>query len=320
MRAKISLISLVALFSLTSASAFGTHVKGMINGRSGEKFTVKSDHGDVTVLLTDGTTTRDETGLFGLGNEKMGPIVLIPGLKVDVEGESNGQGLFVATKITVDGDDLETSEMIEAGITPTAKQVEANIEAINVNKRAIEINRQTSSANAAEIAALKDELAALKAGLAEHKANHTSHEQKITADINDSEAATVRFLTLEDYDVKHKATVKFGFGSSALSKESEDAIQTVAEAATGTSGYLIEVTGHADSTGHDAINTKLSEERAKAVIAYLVQKGGVPVRRVVAPGAMGEYGPVASNETAAGRAENRRVEINVLVLKGEAGN
>ena len=94
----------------------------------------------------------------------------------------------------------------------------------------------------------------------------------------------------------------------------------MAEAATGTSGYLIEVTGHADSTGHDAINTKLlSEERAKAVIAYLVQKGGVPVRRVVAPGAMGEYGPVASNETAAGRAENRRVEINRPRIEGRGG-
>ena len=47
---------------------------------------------------------------------------------------------------------------------------------------------------------------------------------------------------------------------------------------------------HADSTGSAAINTKLSEDRAKAVIAYLMQQGGVPVRYIVAPGAMGEYG------------------------------
>ena len=80
------------------------------------------------------------------------------------------------------------------------------------------------------------------------------------------------------------------------------------------------MTGHADSTGHDAINTKLSEDRAKAVITYLIQQGGVPVRHIVAPGAMGEYAPVASNETAAGRAENRRVDINVLVHKGVAAD
>ena len=323
MRARTSLIGLIglmALIPLGSVSAFGTHVKGMINGRAGETFTVKAGNGDVTVLLTDSTTTRDETGLFGLGNDKLAATVLIPGLKVDVEGESNGQGQFVAKTITVDGDDLETSEMIEAGIRPTAKQVEANIEAIDANKRAIEVNRQTSAANADEIAGLKEELAALKAGLAEHAQNRASHEQKITGDIKQSEATTLRFMSLSDFDVKHKATVNFGFGSSSLSKDAEDSIQTLAEAATGLNGYLIEVTGHADSTGHDAINTKLSDERARAVVAYLIQKGGVPVRHVVAPGAMGEYGPVASNETASGRAANRRVDINVLVHKEAPGN
>jgi OmpA-OmpF porin, OOP family len=59
----------------------------------------------------------------------------------------------------------------------------------------------------------------------------------------------------------------------------------------------------------------LSENRAKAVVAYLIQQGGVPVAHVAAPGAMGEYGAAAPNETPAGRAENRRVEVKVLVNK-----
>lgn len=80
------------------------------------------------------------------------------------------------------------------------------------------------------------------------------------------------------------------------------------------------MTGYADATGSAAVNTKLSEERAKAVITYLMQQGGVPVRHIVAPGAMGEYGAVATNETKAGRAENRRVEVKVLVNKGIAGS
>ena len=155
MHARTSLISLMALFSLASVSAFGANVKGMISSRTGETLTVTSDSGNVIVLLTDSTTTKDDTGLFGLGTDKMASVVLIPGLKVDVDGASNEQGQFVAKTITVDGDDLETSEMIQAGINPTAKQVEANIEAIDVNRRAIEANRQSSSANAAEIAALK---------------------------------------------------------------------------------------------------------------------------------------------------------------------
>jgi outer membrane protein OmpA-like peptidoglycan-associated protein len=78
--------------------------------------------------------------------------------------------------------------------------------------------------------------------------------------------------------------------------------------------------GYADATGSAAMNTRLSEDRAKAVITYLTQQGGVPIRHIVAPGAMGEYGPTAPNETKAGRAENRRVEVKVLVNKGIAGN
>ena len=68
------------------------------------------------------------------------------------------------------------------------------------------------------------------------------------------------------------------------------------------------------------MNTKLSEDRAKAVINYLMQQDGVPVRHIVAPGAMGKYGAAATNETPAGRAENRRVDVKVLVNKGIAGS
>jgi outer membrane protein OmpA-like peptidoglycan-associated protein len=78
--------------------------------------------------------------------------------------------------------------------------------------------------------------------------------------------------------------------------------------------------GYADSTGSAAMNTKLSEDRAKAVITYLIQQGNVPMRHSVAPGAMGEYGAAAPNETSVGRAQNRRVEVKVLVNKGIAGS
>jgi outer membrane protein OmpA-like peptidoglycan-associated protein len=310
----------MTLFSLASMFALGENVKGMISSRTGETLTVTSNRGNIVVLLTDSTTTKDDTGLFGLGTDKMASVVLIPGLKVDVDGASNEQGQFVAKTITVDGDDLEASEMIQAGVNPTAKQVEANIEAIDVNRRNIEANRQSSSASAAQIAALKAEIEALKAGVAEHQKNSANHEQKISETINVVHQTTERFLSLADYDVKTEATVKFGFGSSSISPESEDALKTLAQTATGLKGYIVEVTGHADSTGHDAINTKLSEDRAKAVITYLMQQGGVPARHIVAPGAMGEYAPVSSNETEAGRAENRRVDIKVLVHKGVAAN
>jgi OOP family OmpA-OmpF porin len=69
------------------------------------------------------------------------------------------------------------------------------------------------------------------------------------------------------------------------------------------------------------MNQKLSMDRAQEVIAYLLQSCNVPLRHIVAPGAMGETAPAATNETTQGRSENRRVEVKVLVNRGlSAGN
>ena len=68
--------------------------------------------------------------------------------------------------------------------------------------------------------------------------------------------------------------------------------------------------GHTDSVGSDAYNQKLSIRRAEAVKGYLVSKG-VEANRVYTEG-KGEKQPVADNKTAAGRAKNRRVEIEVV--------
>jgi OOP family OmpA-OmpF porin len=138
--------------------------------------------------------------------------------------------------------------------------------------------------------------------------------------ISDIEENSNRFSLLADYDVKGQATVKFGVGSATLDAGDQRTLQQIAQTATSLNGNIVEVTGYADSTGSAAMNTKLSEDRAKAVIAFLMQQGGVPVRHIVAPGAMGEYGAMASNETKAGRAENRRVEVKILVNKGITGS
>ena len=73
---------------------------------------------------------------------------------------------------------------------------------------------------------------------------------------------------------------------------------------------MLEIIGHTDSTGPEAYNQGLSERRAKSVQDYLVSKG-IRASRLTAKG-YGESMPVASNDTEAGRAENRRVELIVL--------
>ena len=69
----------------------------------------------------------------------------------------------------------------------------------------------------------------------------------------------------------------------------------------------VEIIGHADSQGPEASNQTLSERRAQSVQAYLSNQGVRPVR--LASIGFGETRPIATNETAEGRARNRRVEI-----------
>ena len=301
---RAAVASLMSLFLLTTISALGasgdnTEVKGMIVSRTGETFIVNSPAGRITVVLTDETTTRDNRGLLGIRKKEMADTVLMPGLKVDIDGVTDDQGRVVAKRITVDGDDLETSQMIQSGLHPTAEQVEANVQAIAANQQGIASNRQNIGTNQQNIAA---------------------HKQQIEQSMKDIEDNTQRFTALSDYDVKGDTTVNFDVGSSELSAEGQQALQKLAQSASGLRGYIVEVTGYADSTGSAAINTTLSEERARAVVSYLFQQCGVPMRHIVAPGAMGEYGPAASNESKEGRAQNRRVEVKVLVNKGIAGS
>jgi outer membrane protein OmpA-like peptidoglycan-associated protein len=163
-------------------------------------------------------------------------------------------------------------------------------------------------------------LAAHKENIETNQQNIAANQQKIQDNLSAIEANTDRFTALSDYDVKGTATVQFKVGSSNISPEGQEQLKQLAQTATGLNGYIVEVTGFADATGGAAVNTKLSEDRAKAVVSYLFQQGNVPMRHIVAPGAMGEYGPAASNETKAGRAENRRVEVKILLNKGIAGS
>jgi OmpA-OmpF porin, OOP family len=309
MHRRTIVVSLVALFFLASVYAFAddkAEVKGIIKARAGDTLIVKSAQGDVTVVLTDSTRTKDDKDLFGLDKQEMAETVLIPGLKVDIDGTSDEQGRITAKTITVDGDDLEAAEMIQSGLHPTAEQVAANVQAIETNRQGVAANKQ--------------QLAVHKESIGTNQQNIAANKQQIEQNIKDTEENTQRFATLSDYDVKGEATVKFGVGSSKISSQDEEQLKQLAQTATSLKGYIVEVTGYADATGSAAINTKLSEARAKAVVMYLFQQCNVPMRHIVAPGAMGEYGPTATNETKAGRAENRRVEVKVLLNKGIAGS
>jgi OmpA-OmpF porin, OOP family len=310
MQRKQIAVSLMTLFFVASL-AFGAagekaKIKGTIITRTGETLIVSGPDGKTTVVLTDDTRTKDDKGLFGLDKQGMSNAVLVPGLKLKVDGTSDDQGRVVAKTITVDGDDLEAAEMIQSGLHPTAQQVAANVQALEAHSGQLESHQ--------------GQLAGQKQNIETNQQNIAANKQQIGENIKDIEENTQRFMALSEYDVKGQATVKFKVGSAKIAPADEEQLKQLAQTAEGLKGYIVEVAGYADASGDAEMNTKLSENRAKAVVSYLMQQGNMPIRHIVAPGAMGEYGSVAPNETKEGRAENRRVEVKILVNKGIAGS
>lgn len=254
-------------------------VKGLITQRSADNMTVQTSDGtDHLVVLTDDTKVQMPKGLVGLRRKHVAWTSLIPGLAVTVKAGQNAQGLLVASQVDFTKESLQTASMIQAGLAPTKHQVAVQGQNIAENKQNIEANQEEISENARKT----DE----------------------------------RFSSLADYDVKHDLAVYFSPGKSTISDKDKAALSKTAADAVKLKGYLIEVKGFADSTGNAAMNQTLSKDRAEAVVAYLMQDCNVPARHILAPGAMGISNPVASNETSSGRADNRRVEVKVMVNKG----
>ncbi len=118
-------------------------------------------------------------------------------------------------------------------------------------------------------------------------------------DINDLQAIKVTF----------DSGILFATGKSALNTASKETLTRFAQSLQNTPETDVAIVGHTDNTGSRQINEKLSNERAESVAKYLIEKG-VSGNRLTTEGRAYDE-PVASNETAEGRAQNRRVEIYI---------
>ncbi len=107
--------------------------------------------------------------------------------------------------------------------------------------------------------------------------------------------------------------VTFDFGKAELKPQFYTALNNVASTLREYNQTIVEVSGHTDSIGTDAVNQRLSEQRAASVGNYLIGQGLQRERFEIV--GMGKRYPVASNDTDAGRALNRRVEIRVLPVR-----
>ncbi len=128
--------------------------------------------------------------------------------------------------------------------------------------------------------------------------------------------ANERISALDDFDVQEALTVTFRVNSAALSPEARQQLDAFAAKALNAKAYMVEVGGYTDSTGGEAKNFLLSRQRAESVVQYLAVTHKIPTRRFVSPMGYGKTEAVADNKTAAGRAQNRRVEVKMLLNRG----
>jgi outer membrane protein OmpA-like peptidoglycan-associated protein len=181
--------------------------------------------------------------------------------------------------------------------------------------------RAAAEAEQRQAAALKQQQAA-EAEAARNRAAAAELDQRLQQAIRDREELRASLLQqlnviLETRDtarglVVNLSDVTFASGQSTLQPAAREKLARVSGILSAHPTLRLEIEGHTDSVGTDALNQTLSERRADAVRGYLVQQG-VPTASVTAVG-FGKTRPVASNDTAEGRQLNRRVE---LVVSGD---
>lgn len=185
-----------------------------------------------------------------------------------------------------------------------------------------EAERQKAEADAARLAADRERAAAEQARL---NAESQAAQARAAADQAEREKAELRQRLLQQLNViletretargliVNLSDVLFDFNKADLKPGTREKLAKITGIVLSHPGLKMSIEGHTDAIGTDQYNQRLSERRAESVHSYLVTQG-VPRDEIVATAGFGESRPVATNGTAEGRQQNRRVE---LIVSGE---
>jgi outer membrane protein OmpA-like peptidoglycan-associated protein len=288
--------------SRTVASGQKMKIKGVVTRRDADTFTVRDLNGVDTVVRLDDRTSVKTKGGFLRGGTNYATTNILRGLNLEVEGRGNGSGELAAEKIRFNESDLRVARAVESRAAPLEDRA-SNTES---KLSEVEANAQRMSGQIEELAAVSN---AARGGA---KAAQATADAAV-AGVN---ATNERISALDDYEPQTVTAVNFKTGSSILRPDEKTKLDEIATKALNAKGYVLEVSGFADATGSIARNRELSQRRADAVIRYLVENHSIPLRRIITPYGYGELNPVADNTSREGRAQNRRVEVKLLVNKG----
>ncbi len=313
-------LALAAPLFLSSAFAFAVtpntrtftadeqaKVQGVIVSRDGQTLKLRADDDSIgTIDLTSDTKIQLKKGGLFHRKASMDLASLVPGLHIEADGKGNEKGDLVAKVVTFDPNSMKASRQIDTRIAPVeAREGELEGRAGTLEGRAGKLETRAGQ--------IEDQQKQTEQQVGQVKGEADQANQGVT-DVNK------RVGNLDNYQVTDTATVYFKINSSVLSDEEKKKLDDIAQKALAQKGYIVEVAGFADSTGKAARNQVLSDARAAAVTRYLEQQGNIPIPRILTPTGMGISHEAASNDDAAGRKLNRRVEVKILVNQGVVGS
>ncbi|HEU4833934.1 MAG TPA: OmpA family protein [Pyrinomonadaceae bacterium] len=282
-------------------------MKGVVVKRDPDSFTMSETTGGPTtvVLLTASTEVKSHKRGAFRGSKEYAASYILRGLRLEVDGVRNSDGSITADKIRFDEQDLRTAQALKATVDPVEAELNDKLRQQQAEQERLAGQLEENRALTAQAQASADAAA------------EAAKKAQSTADY-----ANNRINGLDDFDSIKTITVLFNTNSATLGPKAK---ATIDEAAAwvktqNTKGWVMAVIGYADSTGNSQRNIDLSERRANAVIYYIVSKYKMPLNRLVQPFGYGQLEPVAENQTKAGRAKNRRVEIRLMINKGIAGS
>ncbi|HXM33823.1 MAG TPA: OmpA family protein [Pyrinomonadaceae bacterium] len=286
----------------TVSSGQKMKIKGVVIRRDADTFIVRDANGvDTTVRLSDRASVKSNGG-FLRGGTNYAQTNILRGLNLEVEGRGGSSGELLADKVRFNEADMRVARSVESRAAP----LEERASTTETKLSQVEENAQRLSGQLDELAAVANTA----------KGGARAAQETADAAVAGVNETNERISSLDDYVPQTTAAVNFKLNSALLSADSKTKLDDLATRAMNTKGYVIEVSGYTDSTGSIEKNRILSQHRADAVIRYLVENHQIPLRRIVTPYGYGKTNPIADNMTKEGRAQNRRVEVKLLVNKG----
>src|SRR5881392_3810811 len=222
--------------------------KGVVVRRDADTFTGRDLTGNDTVVrLTDRTSVKSSGGFLRSGTN-YGQTNILRGLNLEVEGRGGSNGELNADRIRFSESDMRTARAVETRAAPLEER------ATVTEGRLSEVEQ-----NAQKLSGQLDELAAVSNAA---RGGAKAAQETADAAVAGVNATNDRISALDDYVPQDSIAVNFRVGSAILNADAKTKLDAIATKALNAKGYVLEVTGYADSTGNTDRNRVLSQRRS----------------------------------------------------------